>query len=339
MRCRCSTSSRGMERAVAAALRSAGVGARWRTTRRRRFALLERAAEAGLGSLVVLISPTCRGSRARCPSSRRSSSCRRSSRPSPSRATATTRRRASSGSPVRRRRPSCSSSQARRRALAAELDGAAAEGRGADPECGVLARGRPDRRAAASCSPSGLSALLGIPADRFEAPLRARVDAGGARSGQLAAELRRLGAAEAELRREQAEHNQRAGAIDVELRASRRRGRRSAAPARAVGRGAGGGRRPRGARREGGTAGASPRGARTRQSAREGGVRRGEGTARDAVRAARGSRGVARRAGEAAQRADRDGRAPVRGDVRVGASGTSPRSRRRCSRVATAGCG
>ena len=41
---------------------------------------------------------------------------------------------------------------------------------------------------------------LDIPASRFEAPLRARVDAGGTRTGELGDELRRLGAAEVELR-------------------------------------------------------------------------------------------------------------------------------------------
>jgi len=58
---------------------------------------------------------------------------------------------------------------------------------------------------------------LVVPDDRFEAPLRARADAGGAKSGELAGELRRLGAAEADLRREQSEQSQRSGAIDVEL--------------------------------------------------------------------------------------------------------------------------
>ena len=54
-------------------------------------------------------------------------------------------------------------------------------------------------------------------AERLEAPLRARADAGGTRTGELAAELRRLGTAEAELRREAGEARERAGAIDVEL--------------------------------------------------------------------------------------------------------------------------
>jgi chromosome segregation protein len=52
---------------------------------------------------------------------------------------------------------------------------------------------------------------------RLEAPLRARADAGGARTGELAAELRRLGASEADLRREAGEARERAGSIDVEL--------------------------------------------------------------------------------------------------------------------------
>ena len=54
-------------------------------------------------------------------------------------------------------------------------------------------------------------------AERLETPLRARADAGGTRTGELAAELRRLGAAEAELRRDAGEARERAGAIDVEL--------------------------------------------------------------------------------------------------------------------------
>src|SRR5207237_9690072 len=55
-----------------------------------------------------------------------------------------------------------------------------------------------------------------IAASRFEAPLRARVDAGAARTGQLGDELRRLGAAEVELRQALSEAAERASAIDVE---------------------------------------------------------------------------------------------------------------------------
>ena len=64
-----------------------------------------------------------------------------------------------------------------------------------------------------------LSALLegaAAAAERFEAPLRARVDAGATKAGHLAAELRRLGGEEAEARREAAEAAERASAIEVE---------------------------------------------------------------------------------------------------------------------------
>ena len=54
-------------------------------------------------------------------------------------------------------------------------------------------------------------------AARLEAPLRARVDAGAVRAGEIGAELRRLGAAEAELRREAAEAGERAATLEVEL--------------------------------------------------------------------------------------------------------------------------
>ena len=60
-------------------------------------------------------------------------------------------------------------------------------------------------------------AAAGSATDRWEPTLRARADAGTARTGELAAELRRLGGAEAEIRREAGEAAAAAGAIDVEL--------------------------------------------------------------------------------------------------------------------------
>ncbi len=54
-------------------------------------------------------------------------------------------------------------------------------------------------------------------ADRFDAPLRARVDAGALRSGELGDELRRLGAAEVGLRQELEEASSRSTAAEVEL--------------------------------------------------------------------------------------------------------------------------
>jgi chromosome segregation protein len=52
--------------------------------------------------------------------------------------------------------------------------------------------------------------------ERLDTPLRARVDVGAIRTGELAAELRRLAGDEAELRRAAAEAGERAAALDVE---------------------------------------------------------------------------------------------------------------------------
>ncbi|HEX2302022.1 MAG TPA: AAA family ATPase, partial [Gaiella sp.] len=54
-------------------------------------------------------------------------------------------------------------------------------------------------------------------AGRFEAPVRARVDAGAARAAELGAELRRLGAAEVELRQAADAASERVTAVEVEL--------------------------------------------------------------------------------------------------------------------------
>ena len=54
-------------------------------------------------------------------------------------------------------------------------------------------------------------------AARLETPLRARVDAGAARTGELGEELRRLGAAEVELRQQLAAAGETVSAIEVEL--------------------------------------------------------------------------------------------------------------------------
>jgi chromosome segregation ATPase len=64
-----------------------------------------------------------------------------------------------------------------------------------------------------------VAALAGAAAaaPRCEAPLQARVDAGGSRTSDAAARLRELAAREAELRRSAAEAGERAAAIDVEL--------------------------------------------------------------------------------------------------------------------------
>ena len=124
--------------------------------------------------------------------------------------------------------------EARRKALAEEVDvaakRAAAAARAADGAERVAqeASARPTPRrlgdprllrglaALAERADAELAAAAGLAA-RLEAPLRARVDAGAVRAGEIGAELRRLGAAEAELRREAAEAGERAAALEVEL--------------------------------------------------------------------------------------------------------------------------
>ncbi len=54
-------------------------------------------------------------------------------------------------------------------------------------------------------------------ASRFESPLRARVDVGATRAGELGEELRRLGAAEVDIRRELEEASASATSVEVEL--------------------------------------------------------------------------------------------------------------------------
>jgi chromosome segregation ATPase len=70
--------------------------------------------------------------------------------------------------------------------------------------------------AAAERLEATLAAAAAI-AERSEPTLRARADAGSARTGELAEELRKLGAAEAEIRREAAEVSARTSAVEVDL--------------------------------------------------------------------------------------------------------------------------
>jgi chromosome segregation ATPase len=103
---------------------------------------------------------------------------------------------------------------ARRRALAAEV----AELERDDPTATPVAddtRYRPLIEIAERLE-STLAAAEAIAA-RSEPTLRARADAGSTRTGELAEELRKLGAAEAEVRREAAEVSSRTSTIHVEL--------------------------------------------------------------------------------------------------------------------------
>ena len=89
----------------------------------------------------------------------------------------------------------------------------------------ALAEADPSRRGRASGLFLGrllppaerVEAALGVDVARFEGPLRARVEGGAARTTELGAELRRLGAEEVELRRVASEAAERLSAVDVEL--------------------------------------------------------------------------------------------------------------------------
>ena len=105
--------------------------------------------------------------------------------------------------------------QARRRSLAAELDGLRARLAAPTPERAYSLERNPFAGRSLGLAERLLQALE-ISVAHFEAPLRADVDAGAARSGELGAELRRLGAAEVELRQELAAASEAVSALEVE---------------------------------------------------------------------------------------------------------------------------
>jgi chromosome segregation protein len=106
--------------------------------------------------------------------------------------------------------------EARRRALSAEVDELEARAAAPIPEDAYSAARDPITVTVARLAARLVETLEGITDDRFEAPLRARADAGSTRTGALAEELRRLGAAEVDARRAAAEAGERLSAIDVE---------------------------------------------------------------------------------------------------------------------------
>ncbi|MDP9304001.1 MAG: AAA family ATPase [Actinomycetota bacterium] len=106
--------------------------------------------------------------------------------------------------------------EARRRALAAEVDELEARVDAPIPEDAYSATRDPLTVTLARLAAQLVDTLEGIGDDRFEAPLRARADAGASRTGGLAEELRRLGAEEVDARRAAAEAGERLSAVDVE---------------------------------------------------------------------------------------------------------------------------
>jgi chromosome segregation protein len=106
--------------------------------------------------------------------------------------------------------------EARRRALAAEVDELEARVGAPIPEDAYSATRDPLTVTLARLAAKLVETLEGVGDDRFEAPLRARADAGTSRTGALAEELRRLGAEEVDARRATAEAGERLSAVDVE---------------------------------------------------------------------------------------------------------------------------
>jgi chromosome segregation ATPase len=106
--------------------------------------------------------------------------------------------------------------EARRRALAAEVDELDARVAAPIPDDAYTAAQDPLTATLARLTARLVETLEGATDDRYEAPLRARADAGVTRTTNLAEELRRLGAAEVDVRRAAAEAGERLSAIDVE---------------------------------------------------------------------------------------------------------------------------
>ena len=105
--------------------------------------------------------------------------------------------------------------QARRRSLDAELDELRGRLEAPIPEGAYSLERNPLAERSIELAERLLRALE-VSVEHFEAPLRAEVDSGAARSGELGAELRRLGAAEVELRQELAAASEAASAVEVE---------------------------------------------------------------------------------------------------------------------------
>jgi chromosome segregation protein len=105
--------------------------------------------------------------------------------------------------------------QARRRTLAVELDELRARFEQPIPDAAYSVERNPFADRSVQLAERLLHALE-VSVAHLEAPLRAGVDTGVARSGELGAELRRLGAAEVELRQELTGASEAASAVEIE---------------------------------------------------------------------------------------------------------------------------
>jgi chromosome segregation ATPase len=106
--------------------------------------------------------------------------------------------------------------EARRRALAAEVGELEARANAPIGDDAYSVARDPVTVTIARLAARLVETLEGVADDRFEAPLRARADAGTTRTSALADELRRLGAAEVDARRAASEAAQRLSSMDVE---------------------------------------------------------------------------------------------------------------------------
>jgi chromosome segregation protein len=105
--------------------------------------------------------------------------------------------------------------QARRRSLSAELDDLRTRLAAPIPDTAYSHERNPFAERSVRLAERLLRALE-VSVGHLEAPLRGDVDAGAARSGELGAELRRLGAAEVELRQELAAASEAVSTLEVE---------------------------------------------------------------------------------------------------------------------------
>jgi chromosome segregation protein len=105
--------------------------------------------------------------------------------------------------------------QARRRTLESELSGLRARLEAPVPDAAYSLERDPVRQRGAALA-ERLVRALEVSVARLEAPLGEEVEAGATRNGELGAELRRLGAAEVELRQELAAAAEAVSAVEVE---------------------------------------------------------------------------------------------------------------------------
>jgi len=105
--------------------------------------------------------------------------------------------------------------QARRSGLAAELEKLRARVHAPIPDAAYSLERDPVAGRSAALG-ARLVRALEVSVARFEAPLREEVEAGATRNGELGAELRRLGAAEVELRQELSAAAEAVSAVEVE---------------------------------------------------------------------------------------------------------------------------